>query len=83
MTEKLQTLMAGRWRDASGPAYATEYPHDSSTVATLHAATAADVDEAVQVAEAARKKANWAGLKRHERAAILHRIAGGIRSRSW
>ena len=81
MTEKLQTLMAGRWRDASGPAYATEYPHDSSTVATLHAATAADVDEAVQVAEAARKKANWAGLKRHERAAILHRIAGGIRSR--
>ena len=82
MTEKLQTLMAGHWRDASGPAYATEYPHDSSTVATLHAATAADVDEAVQVAEAARKKANWAGLKRHERAAILHRIAGGIRSRA-
>ncbi len=81
MTEKLQTLLAGRWRDASGPAYSTEYPHDGSTVATLHAATAADVDEAVQVAEAARKKANWAGLKRHERAAILHRIAGGIRSR--
>ncbi len=82
MTEKLQTLMAGRWRDASGPEYATEYPHDGSTVATLHAANAADVDEAVQVAEAARKKANWAGLKRHERAAILHRIAGGIRSRA-
>ncbi len=81
MTEKLQTLMAGRWRDASGPEYATEYPHDGSTVATLHAATAADVDEAVQVAEVARKKANWAGLKRHERAGILHRIAAGIRAR--
>ena len=82
MTERLQTLLAGRWRDASGPEYATEYPHDGSTVATLHAATAADVDEAVQVAEAARRKANWAGLKRHERAGILHRIAGGIRARA-
>jgi betaine-aldehyde dehydrogenase len=81
MTQRLQTLMAGRWRDASGPEYATEYPHDGSTVATLHAATAADVDEAVQVAERARKLPSWAGLKRHERAALLHRIAAGIRAR--
>ncbi|MBA2964960.1 MULTISPECIES: aldehyde dehydrogenase [Ramlibacter] len=81
MTEQLQTLIAGRWRDASGPQYATEYPHDGSTVATLHAATAADVDEAVQAAEQARRQRSWAGLKRHERAAILHRIAAGIRSR--
>ena len=82
MTEKLQTLLAGRWRDASGPEYATEYPHDGSTVATLHAATAADVDEAVQAAEKARKLPSWANLKRHERASILHRIAAGIRDRS-
>jgi betaine-aldehyde dehydrogenase len=81
MTDKLQTLIAGRWRDASGPAYATEYPHDGSTVATLHAATAADVDEAVQAAEKARQQKSWAGLKRHERAGILHRIAAGIRAR--
>jgi len=81
MSEKLQTLLAGRWRDASGPEYATEYPHDGSTVATLHAATAADVDEAVQYAERARQQPAWAGLKRHERAAILHRIAAGIRER--
>jgi betaine-aldehyde dehydrogenase len=81
MTDKLQTLVGGRWRDASGPAYATEYPHDGSTVATLHAATAADVDEAVQVAEKARQHKSWAGLKRHERAGILHRIAAGIRAR--
>ncbi len=81
MTEKLKTLLAGQWRDASGPEYATEYPHDGSTVATLHAATAADVDEAVQAAEKARKLPSWAGLKRHERAAILHRIAAGIRER--
>ncbi len=75
-------MNAGRWRDASGPEYATEYPHDGSTVATLHGATADDVDEAVQTAERARKLPAWANLKRHERAAILHRIAGGIRERA-
>ncbi len=82
MSEKLQTLLAGRWRDASGPEYATEYPHAGSTVATLHGATADDVEEAVQTAERARKLPAWANLKRHERAAILHRIAGGIRERA-
>ena len=44
MSAHLQTLLAGRWRDASGPQYTTEYPADGSTVAALHAATAADVD---------------------------------------
>lgn len=82
MTEKIQTLIAGRWRDASGPAYETEYPHDGRIVATLHAATAADVDEAVQAAEKARQLPSWAGLKRHERASILHRVAAGIRARA-
>lgn len=77
----LQTSIAGQWRDASGPLYSTEYPADGSTVATLHAASAADVDEAVQAAELARHQGNWAGLKRHERAGVLHRIAAGIRAR--
>ena len=81
MTEHLKSLIGGQWRDASGPLYSTEYPFDASTVATLNAATAADVDEAVRAAEAARLKPNWAGLKPHERAAILHRIAAGIRAR--
>ena len=82
MTSKIQTLMAGSWRDASGPLYSTEYPADGSTVATLHAATAADVDEAVQIAERVRQQPAWANLKRHERATILHRIAAGIRERA-
>ncbi len=82
MTEPLQSFFAGRWRNASGPEYTTEYPHDGSTVARLHAATEADVDEAVQAAERARRQPAWAGLKRHERAAILHRMAAGIRARS-
>ena len=81
MTEHLKTLIAGHWRDASGPHYTTEYPADASAVATLHAATVADVDEAVQAAQAARLKPDWANLKVNERAAILHRIAAGIRAR--
>jgi acyl-CoA reductase-like NAD-dependent aldehyde dehydrogenase len=82
MTEQIQTLLAGRWRDASGPAYETEYPHDGSAVAQLHAATAGDVDEAVQVAEQARLQPAWARLMPHERASMLHRIAQGIREQS-
>ena len=80
-TPHLQTLLAGQWRDASGPVYSTEYPADGSSVATLNAATATDVDEAVQVAERVRHLPSWAGLKRHERASLLHRIAAGIRER--
>ena len=82
MTEKTQTLIAGRWRDASGPAYVTEYPHDGSAVAQLHAATAEDVDEAVQSAEQARLQPAWARLMPHERAGMLHRMAQGIREQA-
>jgi betaine-aldehyde dehydrogenase len=78
----LKTLIAGRWRDASGQPYSTEYPFDGSTVATLHAATVADVDEAVQAAEQARLQPAWANLKPHERAAFLHAICAGIRARA-
>ena len=82
MTEHLHSFIAGRWRDASGPRYSTEYPHDGSVVAELHAATAADVDEAVQAAERARLQPAWARLKHHERAGMLHRVAAGIRARA-
>jgi len=82
MTDHLSSFIAGRWRNASGPEYTTEYPADGSTVARLNAATVADVDEAVHAAERARHQPAWSNLKRHERAGILHRIASGIRSRS-
>lgn len=77
--EHYQTVVAGHWRDASGPRYEVTYPADGSVIGTLHAATVGDVDEAVQAAERARKAPSWAGLKAHERAAILFRIADAIR----
>ena len=82
MTPRLQTLIGGRWRDGSGPLYSTEYPADGSVVAELHAASVADADEAVQAAEAARHRPNWAGLKPHQRALLLHLMAAGIRDRA-
>jgi acyl-CoA reductase-like NAD-dependent aldehyde dehydrogenase len=82
MTEKIQTFLAGRWRDASGPSYSTEYPHDGTTVAHLHAATVADVDEAVQAAERACHQPDWAKRLPHERAGVLHRMAQGIREQA-
>jgi acyl-CoA reductase-like NAD-dependent aldehyde dehydrogenase len=81
VTARLQTLIGGRWRDGSGPLYSTEYPADGSVVAELHAASVADADEAVQAAEAARHRPSWAGLKPHQRALLLHRMAAGIRDR--
>jgi betaine-aldehyde dehydrogenase len=78
----IQTLIAGQWRDASGPLYSTEYPFDGSTVATLHAATVGDVDVAVRAAETARLDLAWANLMPHQRAAFLHKIAAGIRDRA-
>ena len=80
-TEHVKTYFAGQWHDASGVLYSTEYPFDGSTVATLRAATAHDVDTAVRFADHARQQPNWANLKTQERAAILHRIAAGIRAR--
>ena len=82
MTARLQTLIGGRWRDGSGPLYSTEYPADGSVVAELRAASVADADEAVQAAEAARHRPSWAGLKPHQRALLLHRMAAGIRERA-
>ena len=81
-TQHLHSLIAGHWRDGSAPLYTTEYPADGTPVATLHACTAADADEAVQAAEAARHKPNWAGLKPHQRATLLHKVAAGIRERA-
>ena len=78
----IQTLIAGQWRDASGPLYSTEYPFDGRIVATLHAATVDDVNAAVEAAEAARLEPAWAGLLPHQRAAFLHKIAAGIRARA-
>jgi betaine-aldehyde dehydrogenase len=78
----LPILVGGEWRPGRGAAYASRYPADDSINAELNAASIADVEEAVQAADIARRKPSWRDLKPHERAAVLFRISSIIRSRS-
>jgi betaine-aldehyde dehydrogenase len=79
---QLQSYFEGRWQDGAGPLYATHYPADGSEVAQLHATTIENVDQAVAFAQQAWLAPSWSGLRPHERAALLLRIAQGIRARA-
>jgi betaine-aldehyde dehydrogenase len=74
-------LIGGEWRPGRGAVYASLYPADQSINAEISAANADDAREAVEAADAAWRGSNWAGLKPHQRAAVLHRIADLITAR--
>jgi acyl-CoA reductase-like NAD-dependent aldehyde dehydrogenase len=75
-------LVAGEWRSGRGARYASHYPADGSVNAEIDAASVEDVNEAIEAAHEAWQRPGWRGLKPHERAAILHRIAALIRGRA-
>lgn len=75
-------LVGGEWRRGGGDVYASRYPADDSVTAQLAAATAADADEAIRVADAAWRRSEWRDLAPHARAAILYRIGALIRERA-
>jgi acyl-CoA reductase-like NAD-dependent aldehyde dehydrogenase len=75
-------LVAGEWRSGRGKRYASYYPADGSVNAEIDAASVEDVNEAIEAAHEAWQRPGWRGLKPHERAAILHRIAALIRGRA-
>ncbi|BBP99719.1 aldehyde dehydrogenase [Burkholderia sp. SFA1] len=74
-------FLGGEWRTGRGNQYASIYPADQSVNAEISTANADDAREAVEIADRAWRKADWAGLKAHQRAAILHRIASLIEAR--
>ncbi len=74
--------IAGTWRDGGGARYASLYPATQEAVATLNAASLADVDEAIAGAQQAFEHSGWAQAKPHERAAVLHRVAALIREQA-
>ena len=82
MSTVLPILVAGEWRRGRGDLYASRYPADDSVNAELAAASVADVEEAIEAADAARRRAGWANLKPHERASILFKISSLIQSRA-
>ena len=74
--------VGGEWRRGGGEVYASIYPADGSVTAELAAASLADVDEAIEAADRAWRRPDWAGLKPHERAGVLYRIGQRIRERA-
>ncbi|RZL72256.1 MAG: aldehyde dehydrogenase family protein, partial [Rhodococcus sp. (in: high G+C Gram-positive bacteria)] len=71
-------LVAGQWRQASGPAFAVTDPSNGETLQVIHQATADDADEAVRKGRASADDPAWRGLLPHQRAKYLHRIADAI-----
>jgi betaine-aldehyde dehydrogenase len=74
-------FLGGEWRKGRGNPYASIYPADQTVNTEISTANADDAREAVEIADRAWRKADWAGLKPHQRAAVLHRIAGLIEAR--
>ncbi len=74
--------VAGTWREPAGrPMLARESPGYGVPVTRVTLCTRADVDEAVAVAREAFAKKTWSGIAGRDRAAVLLRVARGIRAR--
>jgi betaine-aldehyde dehydrogenase len=74
-------FIGGEWRPGKGNGYVSIYPADQSINTEIQTANAQDAKEAVEAADVAWRKANWSGLKPHQRAAVLHKVANLIESR--
>jgi len=70
--------VGGVWEAGTGAEIVSTFPHDGSHNVTLRGASRADGERAIERARAAQADPAWRGMKAHERARILHRIADGI-----
>ncbi|MFF3656368.1 aldehyde dehydrogenase [Streptomyces olivochromogenes] len=68
-------LIAGQWRQGAGEPLDTIDPANGRILATVHTATADEVDEAAEAAAKAAADPAWRDLLAHERARLLHRMA--------
>ncbi|WP_327366808.1 aldehyde dehydrogenase [Streptomyces sp. NBC_01217] len=70
-----EVLVAGQWRQGRGALIETVDPATGQVIATVHAASLADVEEAATAAAHAAQDPAWRELPAHLRARLLHRIA--------
>jgi len=70
--------VGGEWEQGTGAPITSVFPHDGSHNLTLQGASRADGERAIDRALRAQRDPVWRGLKAHERARLLHRIANGI-----
>lgn len=68
-------LIGNEWSLGRGKTFKSISPIDGSVAATLAEADGADVDAAVACARGALSDIRWAGLRAHQRARLLHRLA--------
>ncbi|MFD9502631.1 aldehyde dehydrogenase [Streptomyces sp. NPDC060035] len=68
-------LIAGQWRRGAGAPLDTVDPATGRVLATVHTASADEVDEAAEAAAKAAADPAWRDLLAHERARLLYRIA--------
>ena len=70
--------LAGEWVTGGGDPITSVFPADGSVNCTLNGASIEDTERAIAAAKAAQAGPAWRGMKPHERARILTRIADGI-----
>ncbi|MDY0012501.1 MAG: aldehyde dehydrogenase [Rhodocyclaceae bacterium] len=68
-------LIGKDWSLGGGKCFESICPIDGTVAATIAEADADDVDAAVACARAALNDPRWAGLRAHQRARLLHRLA--------
>ncbi|MEX3018266.1 aldehyde dehydrogenase [Kluyvera sp. STS39-E] len=79
--EPLPIFIGGRWRRGGGELMQSFFPAEGTINATLHSASLADLQEAVECAEQAWRDPQWRQTLPHQRAALLHKVADNIESR--
>lgn len=73
-------FIGGKWvRGGSDLTVGVINPFDNAPICAIHAASNAQVAEAVEIAHAAFKHPSWRGLLGRERGELLHRLAGLLR----
>lgn len=77
-TAPLPLLIGDEWLVGGGEPLKSINPANGQVNAEISAATAADVDRAVQTAAAAQRRPAWRDMRPHDRARLLHAIANGI-----
>ncbi|MDV6304504.1 MULTISPECIES: aldehyde dehydrogenase [Rhodococcus] len=73
-----EIYVGGSWIRGAGDPIESIDPSSGEVFATLHAATAEDVDTAVRSGSAAARVSGWSTMLLHERAAVLHRIGNAV-----
>ncbi|WP_075182275.1 aldehyde dehydrogenase [Pantoea sp. 1.19] len=73
--ETVPIFVGGVWREGRGPRMESRFPADGSLNTVMRAASAEDVEAAVQAAEQAWRDPAWRQRLPHQRAALLLRVS--------